>query len=169
MKKTEFDKKMKALEKSMRTLPTKIGAVAVRFSKDRFRQRNWIDRTQENWPKRKRSNGRKRDNRAVLVDSGRLKKSVRKTFASQEKIIIGTDVPYAQVHNEGFKGTVKVKAHTRRRTSGRSRDRSQDSEYEVKAHSRKVDIPKRQFIGESKVLTEQIEKTIQEHILKALT
>lgn len=53
------------------------------------------------WKPRKR-NLRKRDaKRAILVDTGRLRRSFRVKLATTEVIIISTPIPYAQFHNEG--------------------------------------------------------------------
>lgn len=54
-------------------------------------------------------------------------------------------VDYAQVHNEGFDGVVDVKAFSRI-----VRGKAQ----QVKAHTRQMHIPQRQFLGESKALEE---------------
>jgi phage gpG-like protein len=87
----------------------------------------------------------------LLLKTGRLKRSIRKISATTDRIIIGTDVPYAQIHNEGgtINTTVTVRAHTRTR-----RGRSEN----VRGHSRRMNlnIPQRQFLGNSQVLQQRI-------------
>ncbi len=72
-------------------------------------------------------------------------------------------MPYAQIHNEGgtINKTVTVKAHSRKR-KGRSEN--------VKSHRRKMNttLPKRQFIGEFKMLLYRVERLLQLEMLKIL-
>ncbi len=147
------------LSKSLDRIPVKAGAVSVRFFKNRFRDANWIDTSVERWPKRKRDEYRKKRSRALLVQSGRLKRSIRAHKVSPYKIIISTDVPYAQVHNEGFKGTVNIKTHVRKRG---------EDKITVQSHTRKMVIPKRQFMGESHYLSKQVERMMLAEIKRAL-
>ncbi len=149
-------------------LPARAGTVAVNFSKERFVQKNWVDHTRQPWKKRKRE-GRG----STLVQSGRLKRSIRKITATRNWILIGTDVPYARIHNEGgvIKKTVQIKAHTRRRTGRKSKSNSPKTAIQVKAHTRRMqfEIQQRQFLGDSAVLGRRIERLIEEDIKKALS
>ncbi|MXV38547.1 hypothetical protein GO491_07640 [Flavobacteriaceae bacterium Ap0902] len=140
---------------------------AVRFSKQRFIQKNWIDTTPKPWQPRKR-----KDSGKLMVKSGRLKRSIREISRTAASITIGTDVPYARIHNEGgiVRETVQIKAHTRKRSA---RQRRGSGDIKVKAHSRQMNvrIPPRPFIGESKALFDKIEKkmnTLTERTLNRL-
>lgn len=75
---------------------------ALRFSKERFRQKNWIDTTPQKWKPRQR-----RDRGSLMIRSGRLKRSIRVLNKTATSVTIGTDVPYARIHNEG--GTIREK------------------------------------------------------------
>lgn len=169
---SEWTRKMQALKATYSKLPDEIAAVAVNFSKERFRDQAWLDSTKERWKSRKkpRKGGQKRS-QTLLVDTGRLKKSIRKISANQNQIVIGTDVPYASIHNYGgtISGTFKVRSHTvkahRRRAHTRSRAgrteriKSQTIKtHTVAAHMRKVNtrIPQRQFLGDSYTLRRRI-------------
>jgi len=153
-----FIEQLNRLAKVQKNLPTKMGAVAVRFSKERFQQKNWLDRTREPWKKRQR-----KDRGTLMNRTGRLKRSIRKIEVGRDYIVIGTDVPYAEAHNEGatVKETVAIKEHTRRTRTGRST---------VKAHTRKmnVSLPPRRFIGESAILGRRIERLIENELKNAL-
>ena len=145
--------------KRMRTRFPEIAAVeAVNFSKERFVQKNWLSRTREPWKKRS-----KEDRGSLMVRSGRLKRSIRKIKVTPNSVTIGTDVPYARIHNEGgiLNRTVNVRQHTRTR-KGRAET--------VKMHRRKMNtkMPKRQFIGESAILLRRIERLMEKEIKKAL-
>jgi phage gpG-like protein len=180
-----FKASLNAVATAIKGLPRKIGAQAVLFSKQRFREQAWADNATQPWAKRKR--GAKRDSgRAILKDSGRLQRSIRIISVTPNSVTIGTDVPYAQAHNEGFRGTQNVPAHTRSRYAKvkvgtgsfsvktrkeRTRTTKQavdGGDYPVKAFTRKMNLPKRQFIGNSQVLNNQIKRLITAEINRAM-
>lgn len=100
-----------------------------------------------------------RRNGSLLINSGNLLNSIRPAYIGHDKVVIsaGNDkVDYAQVHNEGYSGSVIVPAHVRRtRKYG---------DVNVKEHTRDTNIPQRQFMGESdelaNIIHERIEKAI---------
>lgn len=123
---------------------------------------------------------------SLLIDSGALLNSIRPALISPERVTIsaGNDkVEYAQAHNEGYKGTVTVPTHTRK-TKSRSVDvpeytrktkkgsttvpahiwNIKGGDVQVGSHTRKVDIPQREFMGDSKELNEQIHTRIEAFI-----
>ena len=185
----EFDRVINNFKGVIPKIPRVAGVEALRFIADRFRAQNWVDDTTKPWPSRKKGNqwGRKeRTGRALLVDTGRLRRSPRIELATLEKVIIATDVPYAKAHNEGFRSTVtqQVKAHTRARTqlgivAKRANKRStritygrvKTGEIMVKAHQRtiRMKLPQRRFMGRSAVMARRIERQIALIITKALT
>lgn len=146
-----------------------VGVIAVNFSKERFVQKNWADRNRETWAPRKRS-----ARGSILVRSARLKRSIRKIAQGNYYVYIGTDVPYAQIHNEGgnINKTVNVKAFTRRTSPRRTRNsRGSGSSQNVKAHTRRMNIrmPKRQFLGESALLNRRIERFLSKELDKEIS
>lgn len=142
-------------------MPTRLATLAVAFSKERFVQQNWIDSSVEAWrPRsRKRRGGKRRQSGAVLVDSGRLKRSIRAISVSKNKIVIGTDVPYAQAHNDGVNTMVTVKSHSRKR-NGKT--------CQVREYSRRMSMPQRRFLGDSQELSARLEKLIISEIINAI-
>lgn len=169
---SEWTRKMQALKAAYAKLPNEIAAVAVNFSKDRFRDQAWLDSTKERWkPRKQPRRGGKNRSQTLLVDTGRLKKSIRKISASPSQVVIGTDVPYASIHNYGgaITGTFNVRAHTvkahRRRAHTRNRAGRTEhikaqtiKAHVVKSHTRRVNmrIPQRQFLGNSYTLSRRI-------------
>lgn len=155
-------------------LPNLAATEAVNFTKERFRAQNWVDTTTIPWKKRKRPKKRSRsDNRAILVKSGRLRRSPRKKVATRDYAIIAIDVPYAQIHNDGgkVKGTVNVKTHDRKSHRRRRNDRTETvAAHTVNAHSRRVNfkVPQRRFIGQSAVLNTRIQRVLTAEIIKAI-
>lgn len=95
---------------------------------------------------------------SLLIDSGALVNSIRPAVVTPQKVVISagnSKVDYAQVHNEGFSGTVAVPAHTRK---------TKHKDVPVKAHTRKANIIKREFMGDSNELNEQIHARIEGYI-----
>jgi phage gpG-like protein len=158
---TEYFAMLDRVAKATNELPRIIATEAVNFSKERFRAQNWVDFATEPWRPRKTVKGvsRRRSRRAILVDTGRLRRSIRVVSVSSEAVVIGTDVPYAQAHNDGFSGTVKqnVKAHQRR---GRP----------VRAHTRNANIriPRRRFLGQSMVLEAKLNRVANARLIRAI-
>ena len=169
----EFLVKMDAIATAYNRMPNEIAIIAVNFTKERFRDQAWLDKTREPWRERSRKREGKTRSQTLLVDKGRLKRSIRKVLVSNDLIIIGTDVSYAQAQNDGFKGPVRqnVKSYTRALTkfgvtSRKQLKRSTRIEFgrvrtgttTVKAHKRTIhqNIPARPFIGQSEALERRI-------------
>ncbi|MDR2806246.1 MAG: phage virion morphogenesis protein [Dysgonamonadaceae bacterium] len=174
---SNFTRKLEALRKTYKNLPTEIAAIAVNFSKDRFVEQAWEDETKEPWKPRKRprrgKTGKITKNQTLLVKTGRLKRSIRKISATENKIIIGTDVAYAQIHNEGgtITGTASVKAHqVKEHARNRKGRKEKVKAHTVKAHTKKMNtrIPQRQFMGNSKALQNKIISHITAQFERAL-
>lgn len=160
--------------------PGMMGNMAVNFFIDSFNRQGWQGYTLERWVKRKAKKDR-RPGRAILVDSGRLRRSIRIVRAGIGEVEIGTDVPYAKAHNEGFRGVVTVKAHTRNRYSsskvgtgkftkkGKERLKTVQTvsgSIDVRQFTRKMNLPKRQFMGYSPVLEKQITRQLAAELIK---
>ena len=154
--KTDFFKRLQKVNKPsfMRRLVNRSGAVAVKFSKDRFLggNKDWLDgKSRIKWAERKNKN--RPGSLMIGPGSGRLKRSIRKLSEGDYFVYVGTDVPYAQIHNEGgeINKTVTVRTHSRTR-KGRTET--------VKSHRRKMNIkmPKRQFLGDSNALAKRLER-----------
>ncbi len=167
----EFFRKMDAVAAAHDKLPNEIAAIAVKFSKDRFRSQSWLDYAEKKWPPRARRRKGKRRSQTLLVDKGYLKRSVRKIIANNQHIIIGTDAPYAQIQNDGgtIKETVTVSQHTRHSYKRKAHNRQRAGRTErikattikshvVKSHRRKMNItiPSRKFLGQSNALEQQL-------------
>lgn len=154
-------------------IPHKAAVMAVNFSKERFRKKNWLDASGYLWKKTKKRKG------STLIKSGRLKRSIRQVHIGADYAIVGTDAPYARAHNDGgtFEGietvpTHAVKAH-KRKTHVRAGKRIKAGNVRahiVKSHKRrfKRTFVQRKFIGQSQHLTNQLTSMIQCEIRKAI-
>ncbi len=158
----EFINKLNTIARVIDRAPGRIAVTAVNFSKQRFRQKNWVDRSRKPWPKRQR-----KDKGTLMVRSGRLKRSIRKIYVGKNYVIIGTDVPYAKAHNEGetIKKKVSIKEHQRQIKRGRN-----PRSIKVKSHNRNMNITfkPRRFLGESAVLGRRIEMMLYNDFKKIL-
>ena len=156
-------------------LPPVLATVCVNYFKDSFRRQGWRDKGLKMWVKRKNNKGS--NGRGILIKRGHLRNSIRKLIATWKLTEVGTNLPYAAVHNEGFKGTVQIRQHTRNQYSKekkgrgvysiktrqeltRTEKRATGTKFTVRAHTRKVDIPQRQYMGDSETLNLKIDHTI---------
>ena len=164
-----------------------LGQTAVNFFRSRFRAQAWTDKFAKKWQKRavdlhteKYSPKQRRQSkgRAILVKSSQLLKSIHMKNYSSNQVVISAPKKYAAIHNEGFDGNVHVKQHTRR-VQGRTvayslkTRRKQTKRYvkgitTVKAHTRRMKIPQRQFMGNSHNLNRRFERIIVKDIDKTL-
>ncbi len=159
-------RQLQEAQRLRKKLPEIAGREAVNFSKDRFRFGGWVDTGFKKWKLRGYYKGKKR---ALLILKGRLRNSIHISNISERGVTITANMPYAQAHNEGFKGSVtqKVKAHRRKydwrntykAAKGKEGKRSTGVKFEkqssgvvfVKAFTRvvKMNIPQRQYMGDS--------------------
>lgn len=147
-----FGKAAGKFRKFRRNLPDDISTMAVNDFKENFGRQGYINKNGVLIPW-KRLKNKKKKKKGILIQTGRLKRSLRK-MPSYYKAKVVSNSPYAAAHNEGVKGVVKVKTHTR---AGGT----------VKGHSRKMNLPKRTFMpDDSKKLNDEIEKHIFNEIDK---
>lgn len=175
----DFNKIARRFQVLKTKLPRDIADEVVRFSRQRFKAQAWTDKGAQKWAPRKNAD----KGRAILVKSGRLRNSVRVMNSTFTNITVGSSLPYAAAHNFGFKGTVNVKSHkrdthaktkvydiTKMNIKNRSRSsktiRVRTGSTTVKAHSRRINLPQRQFLGESEYLERRLDKIIINQIDK---
>ena len=176
--KTDYFQRLEKVNKPifMNRMINEVAVIAVNFSKERFVKKNWLDKVPEAWKARKRT-----ARGSLLVRTGRLKRSIRKLATGKYYVYIGTDVPYAQIHNEGgtINKTVTVKSHSRKRTARAVSEKTGKKLKKrvntgmmsnIKAHSRKMSITmtKRQFLGDSEALAKRAERHISRQLDKEI-
>lgn len=118
-----------------------IAVEAERIHAENFKAEAFIDTPPDKWPGRKKSD-KNPSRRALLVKTGTLKGHALKGRTRSGAVEFVFPLEYERVHNEGLK-------------AGRGEG---------------FKMPKRQFVGESKVLTDRITKKVQklfdEHLKK---
>lgn len=124
----------------------------LNFIDNNFAQQGFLDNTFKPWQplKKPRRVTKQPTKQAILIATGKLRRSFRIVNVGTDGFTVGTYIPYAKIHNEGGieEGTASVKAHARRIKSKSSKSINVQ---QVKAHTRKFRIvmPQRQFIGNS--------------------
>jgi phage gpG-like protein len=148
-------------------LPAIVGQEAVNLSGQAFRNQGWDGQP---WPARKPGAPRNKG-RALLRDTGLLRRSIRVVKMTPSEVTVGTDVPYARIHNAG--GTInaaqRVPAHTRKAHARRTRfGKVQVAAHAVGAHTRRISIvmPKRQFLGTSPAFVRHIEQLVASELAR---
>jgi len=159
------------LRTAIQRIPRVAGAQAVRFFQDNFRRQGWVYNGKlKAWKKRSKA-AKRNKGRAILIDTGRMRRSIRVLSASSDGVLIGTTVPYAEAHNEGsvFNGSVKVPGFTRKggrvmayKRAGKRIKAHQRSAAKVQSHTRQMNttIPQRQFIGHSPDVLQSVERAL---------
>ena len=106
------------------------------------------------WQKRKDPNALG----SLLHVTGTLRRSI-KSSVTTKGVRFTSQVPYATIHNEGGKGTLTVRSHTRtNHKTGRT--------YAVRSYSRRFNMPQRQFIGDGKETQKLIRNVIEDNLNK---
>ncbi len=93
---------LNGLKKVFKQLPHIAGNAAVEVSQKSFAQEQFADKGKSSkWaPRKKGGSGNRSDRRGLLIKTNDLQKSIDYQ-AGDGQVAIGTDKPYAQVHNEG--------------------------------------------------------------------
>lgn len=170
------------MKKQLATLPTVMGNELLNFSLDNFKRQAFLGDTFQPWPKRKIIKGKRDSGRAILVQTGRLRRAGRIAKADWSAIVYANDAPQAQAHNDGFRGVVNVKAYQRNKYKSNKAGsgkftkkgvermktvKSISATVNVKAHKMKMNLPRRRFIGKSQYLTARLQRVGLAHLLKA--
>ena len=154
---SKLNRKSDQVRQLLTRMTSLIGTEAVNFSKKRFRDQGWQDENFEPWAKRSPGAVRN-EGRAILVNSGRLRNSIAIKRISPQSVTIGTDVKYAQVHNDG--GDINIPVTDKMRRFGWAKyKQTGDSKFKGLALTKKTSIhikmPQRKFMGNSAVLRQQ--------------
>lgn len=128
---------------------------------DSFQKQGFTDVAFTPWPKR---NPDKSPGRAILIDTTFLRKSLDVIGEKETQLEFGTHVPYAGLHNNGERQRAiqNVRAYTNKNFMGKGK------RVQIKAHTRKRDIqyPKRQFIGESQQMMNNMDQWFFDNLLE---
>ena len=166
-------RKLKAAEEYIRNdVPVVVGVEAVNHFKESFINEGFTDRATKKWQSRKSKRSGGTNKQSVLSKSGELKDSL--TYRVQgNRVIISTDKKYAQIHNEG--GEIKVTKQMAKyfwsqyMLAKESENTELMDQWRAMALSKTITIPKRQYIGESEVLNQNITAKIERDLTNILS
>ena len=138
----------------------------VSFFKENFNREGFLNDVLEPWEKRKNDID---PGRAILMKSSALRDSIAVFESNNQRIVFGSDEPYAAIHNEG--GTIKITVTTKmRKFFWAMYYKTEQERYKYMALTPKqelsIAIPKRQFIGESATLMNELEAEFNKIIIK---
>ncbi len=154
-------------------LPKRIANIALKHFDESWTSQGFTDvnGSFKAWAERKKKEGVEADNRGILIGkgSGRLRRSLRVISTSANQVVIGTDVPYAQIHNEGgeINTTQSVRSFQKKSFQRTWKSRRQTvRSHTVKSFTRRLNIqmPQRQFMGASKPLIDKIMQKIDAEV-----
>jgi len=160
----------------------------VNFFKQNFRRQGFLNNSLEPWRKKSSNTS----NSLILVQSGRLRDSLHAESNRPDRIVfMPGDLPYADIHNNGGKiaVTAKMKRYFwylynksigkqkgRKKKNGELREDKANARYSQLAEFYKsmalkkvgsyIQIPKRQYIGESASLMKQLDQWLEQEIDK---
>ena len=173
MDKFNFDQVIKKLEQAKSSLPKVLANDTKKFFLASWQKQGWDDNGIAKWAPRKKNKNKRAAGRAILVKSGALRRAVNGSLRSAtfNSIKFSVDLPYAQIHNEGGainKGSrrmaslnFKIGKDGKSRFAKYKNSNFQKRNIYIGAHS--VNMPKRQFMGDSassrKIQKETIQKS----------
>jgi phage gpG-like protein len=174
-----FSAKKRELERAKKNMPKIIANDAKNFFTANFKRQGFLDASLEKWQQRKKIAANERakeaagEYRAILTGSGggaKLRRSIDIISFNSSRIVLGSDRPYAKIHNEG--GVINHPGGT---PYIRTKDGRMIFIKKEKMHlamgitgAHKIPMPKRQFIGNSKTLNKNITNKIYRILKKAL-
>jgi len=141
--------------------PRIIGKMGVDHFRENFNEQGFVNNGVQPWPERKTNTGRR-----ILTGETRELENSLEYQTSGGKVLFGSDVPYAQIHNRGG----KTKAHEIRARRGRALKfgTSKGDLFRRKVNHPGSNIPQRQFIGHSQELIDKLDERIERDITQIL-
>ncbi len=154
----------KIAEEVMKDLPEKAGEKALQFFLASFIKQGFTDTSFIPWVKRKDDLTHKLLNQSyALKASGKIDKA----DLTEVNISFGEGLNYAAIHNEGGTITVKVSAKMKR-FFWYMYKKTEDEKWKwmalTKNETLTIKIPKRQYIGESETLMNNLDKMFIDRI-----
>lgn len=177
-----LDQILVALQTLQNDLTTIVEQEALTFFADNFRRGGFSDTAFVKWKKGYKSAG------ATLVQGGHLRDSIQTISKTKTKVIVGSvGIVYAKMHNEGidmvvtpqqrkffwamyykFAGLSKTAKGKESEGQKGKRMNREAQKWRAMAMAKTIKMPKREFIGRSKILTANINKAISIHFQNLL-
>lgn len=148
----------------------KMGVEAKNHFIRNFSRQGFLDETIDPWQKRK---SKKSSGHGILIKSGDLRRSIKVLKRNRKGITVGSDLPYAQVHNEGGVINRKQRSNSinfkinKNGTSRFAKKKNANFQMDVTIGAHSFKMPKRQFIGNSSFLTKKLTNILRADINRA--
>lgn len=161
---SNFEKKVRQYERFAQKASSIAGQLAVSFFKDNFRRQGFKDKgVVHPWKKR----AKEMPGRNILIGQGRarLRTSIRLERSTANFAVISTDVPYAEIHNQG--GVIRQTVTKKQQAYfWAMHKRTKNAMWKRMALSAQltIRIPQRQFMGESSDLNQEIVEEFESRI-----
>lgn len=155
-------------------VPVVIGVEAVKHFKESFQDEGFTDSSLKKWDTRKTKRLEGTNTQKILSKSSELGESIDYRIEGST-VVIYSDKPYAQIHNEG--GTIPVTEKMRGYFWSqyyKAVDLTGDKEDELAqqfknmALAKTITIQQRQFMGDSQALIEKISNKIVRDLTRIL-
>lgn len=151
-------------------LPAELANYAVNFYKENFKRQGWAGTKFERWKKTQTKEQKFGKSSGILVGTGNLKKSIRINKLTPYGFVISAGnqkVKYATIHNEGGYLYPRITAKSRKffwYMFKKTGDEMWKRMALTKKQRLKIKIDKRQFIGPSETLNEELIKKASKKI-----
>lgn len=140
------------MPKNRSIVPRVLNDMRVKLAEmfdDNFRRQGFFG---DKWtPKKVLSKG---GSTTILIVTGAMRRGIRASVQGNG-VVFTSDKPYAALHNEGGQFRQNVPAYYRSRAGRR---------YRVRAHTRTMKMPQRQFIGDHERVREAITAIMTRHL-----
>ncbi len=148
----------------LKQLPHNVSQQALSHFKGSFRKQGFTDYSFIAWPKRRDDLSHK-----ILMQSNNLMNDLKVRAETINHIVIATELPYADIHNNGGKFSIPITQKMRNFFWAMFKSTGKESWKWMALTKKKrfpIRIPQRQFIGNSAELNKNIDNKIMETIIK---
>jgi phage gpG-like protein len=136
-------------------IPKIMATESVKFSKEAFSKGGFTDKSFVRW--KVNSQGTQ-----TLVDTGSLMNSIKIISIGKRSAIIGSTLDYARIQNEG--GSITITDKMRGYFWAQYKRTGRDFWKWCALSKDRIQIPKRQFIGNSYVLEQRIKRIVENRL-----
>jgi phage gpG-like protein len=148
----------------LKRIPHDVGQMGLSHFKGSFRKQGFTDHSFMAWVQTKDDLGHK-----ILRDTNSLMNDVKVRKETMKRVEISATLPWASIHNNGGKYSITLTDKMRRFFWYMYKETGQEKWKWMALTKKKrlpIRIPQRQFIGNSHVLNNQIDKHIISLIIK---
>ena len=167
-----FNRLKSKLQNAVSSLPKVFGNEAVNFFTDSFNKQGWEDRSLSPWVPRKKT--KKGTGRAILVETGKMRRAIKIGSTGPTRVTIVNDDPKARIHNNGGKIVQQPRSETFQRNRFKKGSKKGKFKKGTSAgrgftfKARTINIPQRKFMGHSYALVQRLREVGKIVIAKAM-